>query len=96
MNITFLFKHAWRHLSRMRTYTFINVVGLIVSLTGAIIIARYVHQELTVDHYILHLDRTFMLTNVQDEGTSLNERGKNVSSVEMLHLSNIMACFSPK
>ena len=36
MNITFLFKHAWRHLSRMRTYTFINVVGLIVSLTGAI------------------------------------------------------------
>lgn len=68
----------------------------IVSLTGAIIIARYVHQELTVDHYILHLDRTFMLTNVQDEGTSLNERGKNVSSVEMLHLSNIMACFSPK
>lgn len=47
-------------------------VGLIVSLTGAIIIARYVHQELTVDHYILHLDRTFMLTNVQDEGTSIN------------------------
>ena len=95
MNITFLFKHAWRHLSRMRTYTFINVVGLIVSLTGAIIIARYVHQELTVDHYILHLDRTFMLTNVQDEGTSLTERGKHVSSVAMLHLSNIMACFSP-
>ena len=95
MNSLYIFKHAWRHLSRMRTYTFINVVGLIVSLTGAIIIARYVHQELTADHYILHLDRTFMLTNVQDEGTSLNERGKNVSSVEMLHLSNIMACFSP-
>ena len=25
----------------------------------------------------------------------INERGKNVSSVEMVHLSNIMACFSP-
>ncbi|MCQ2212538.1 MAG: FtsX-like permease family protein [Bacteroidaceae bacterium] len=48
-------------------------MGLIVSLTGAIIIARYVHQELTVDHYIPHLDRTFMLTNVQDEGTSHTE-----------------------
>ena len=95
MNSLYIFKHAWRHLSRMRTYTFINVVGLIVSLTGAIIIARYVHQELTVDHYILHLDRTFMLTNVQDEGTSLKEKKKNVSSVEMLNLSNIMACPSP-
>jgi len=73
MNIIFLFKHAWRQLSRMRTYTFINIVGLIVSLTGAIIIARYVHQELTVDHYIPHLNRTFMLTNVQDEGTSHTE-----------------------
>ena len=56
----------------MRPYTFINVLGLVVSLTGAIIIARYVHQELTVDHYIPLLDRTFMLTNVQDEGTSIN------------------------
>ena len=25
----------------------------------------------------------------------INERGKNVSSVEMVHLSTIMACFSP-
>lgn len=73
MKLSFLFKHAWRQLTRMRTYTFINIVGLIVSLTGAIIIARYVHQELTVDHYIPHLDRTFMLTNVQDEGTSHTE-----------------------
>lgn len=73
MNILFVFKHAWRQLSRMRTYTLINIVGLIVSLTGAIIIARYVHQELTVDHYIPHLNRTFMLTNVQDEGTSHTE-----------------------
>lgn len=73
MKLSFLFKHAWRQLSRMRTYTFINAVGLIVSLTGAIIIARYVHQELTVDHYIPHLNRTFMLTNVQDDGTSHTE-----------------------
>lgn len=95
MNITFPFKHACRLLSRMRPYTFINVLGLVVSLTGAIIIARYVHQELTVDHYIPLLDRTFMLTNVQDEGTPINERGKDVSSAEISHLCNIMACFSP-
>ena len=57
---------------RACAHIFINVLGLVVSLTGAIIIARYVHQELTVDHYIPLLDRTFMLTNVQDEGTSIN------------------------
>lgn len=70
---TYILKHALRSLTRMRTYTLINLVGLVVSLTGAIIIARYVHQELTVDHYIPHLDRTFMLTNVHDDGTSHTE-----------------------
>lgn len=58
---------AWRSIVRMRTYSFINVVGLVVSLTGAIIIARYVHQELTVDHYVPQLERTFLLTNVNKE-----------------------------
>ena len=81
MNITFLFKHACRLLSRMRPYTFINVLGLVVSLTGAIIIARYVHQELTVDHYIPLLDRTFMLTNVHDDGT-LHTEGVNYNHIE--------------
>lgn len=58
-----MLKHALRSLSRMRTYTVINLVGLVVSLTGAIIIARYVHQELTVNHYVPELDRTFLLVN---------------------------------
>ena len=60
---TYILKHALRNLSRMRTYTFINVMGLIVSLTGAIVIARYVHQELTVNHYVPELDRTYLLVN---------------------------------
>lgn len=66
----------------MRTYTLINLVGLVVSLTGAIIIARYVHQELTVNHYVPELDRTFILINhcgyeshiswSYDEGRNMN------------------------
>jgi len=60
--------HALRSLSRMRTYTLINVIGLVFALTGAIIITRYVHQELTVDHYVPELDRTFLLTNVKVDG----------------------------
>lgn len=47
----------------MRTFTFINAVGLIISLTGAIIIARYVHQELTVNHYVPELERTYIVLN---------------------------------
>lgn len=79
---TYMLKHALRSLSRMRTYTLINLVGLVVSLTGAIIIARYVHQELTVNHYVPELDRTFLLVNHggyeghiswgHDEGRNMN------------------------
>lgn len=59
----YILKHALRNLSRMRTYTIINVIGLIISLAGVIVIARYVHQELTVDSYVPYLDRTFLLVN---------------------------------
>lgn len=55
----------------MRTYTFINVVGLIVSLTGAIIIARYVHQELTVDDYIPEVDRTGVICRCGTDSKSI-------------------------
>ncbi|MCQ2220469.1 MAG: FtsX-like permease family protein [Prevotella sp.] len=71
MKLSFLFKHAWRQLSRMRTYTFINAVGLIVSLTGAIIIARYVHQELTVDDYMPEVDRTGVICRCGTDSKSI-------------------------
>ena len=50
----------------MRTYTIINLVGLVISLTGAIVIARYVHQELTVDDYIEDVDRVYVVGATQD------------------------------
>ena len=59
--MTYLLRHAWRSISRMRTYTIINLVGLVISLTGTIVIARYVHQELTVDDYIEDVDRVYVL-----------------------------------
>ncbi len=69
---TYILKHAMRNLSRMRTYTYINVMGLIVSLTGAIVIARYVHQELTVNHYVPELDRTYLLVNHCGYGSDIH------------------------
>lgn len=57
---------AIRMLLRFKVYTFINLLGLILSLTCALIIARYIHQEYTVDHYCPELDRTFLMTIVRE------------------------------
>ena len=42
---------AWKALARFRTYTFINILGLALSLACVLIILRYIHQEVTVNHF---------------------------------------------
>ena len=42
---------AIRTLSRFRIYTMINIIGLAVSVAATLIIVRYIHQEITVDHF---------------------------------------------
>ena len=78
----FLFRHAWRSISRMRTYTIINLVGLVISLTGTIVIARYVHQELTVDDYVPDVDRVMLLANVRNDGSLTNTEAENWNHVD--------------
>jgi ABC-type antimicrobial peptide transport system permease subunit len=58
--------YSLRLLTRFRTYTLINLVGLVFSVACALIIVRYVHQEKTVDHYVPELERTFWTTAVQE------------------------------
>lgn len=53
---------AFRVLKKFRLYTAINVAGLALSLACATIVIRYIHQELTVDSFVPHLDRTYILT----------------------------------
>lgn len=50
---------AIRSLSRFRLYTAINIVGLAMSLACVIILCRYIHRELTTDHFIKDLDRVY-------------------------------------
>ena len=52
-----IIKQAIRTLSKFRLYFTINLLGLVLSLTCGMILLRYIHQELTVDHYINNLDR---------------------------------------
>ena len=54
--------YAVRIVTRMKAYSLICVLGLVISLAGTATLVRYIHQELTVDHYLEDLDRTFWLT----------------------------------
>ncbi|WP_293714167.1 ABC transporter permease [uncultured Parabacteroides sp.] len=50
---------AIRSLSRFRMYTAINILGLAMSLACVIILCRYIHREVTTDHFIKDLDRVY-------------------------------------
>ena len=50
---------AIRPLLRFRTYTFVNIIGLALSLACFIIISRYVYSEWQTDHFYPDLDRVF-------------------------------------
>ena len=38
-------KQAFRIISRMKGYTALSLLGLIISLSGTVIISRYLYQE---------------------------------------------------
>ena len=67
MNIKSSMKQAFRIITRMKGYTALSLLGLIISLSGTVIISRYLYQEWTVDHFMPALDRTFLCC-VQYEG----------------------------
>ena len=52
----------------MKGYTALSLLGLIISLSGTIIIARYLYQEWTIDHWMPDLDRTYILTSEYGDG----------------------------
>ena len=51
-------KYAIRFLTRSKSYTLINLLGLAFSLACCIILIRYIHRELTVDTHCVDRDRT--------------------------------------
>lgn len=53
---------AWRSLKRQKLASFINLLGLIVSVTSCVLIMVYVQHELSYDNYHLKADRIFQLT----------------------------------
>ena len=52
----------------MKGYTALSLLGLIISLSGTVIISRYLYQEWTIDHWMPDLDRTYILTSEYGDG----------------------------
>jgi putative ABC transport system permease protein len=57
------FKTAWRNLKRQKTFSFINISGLALSLTAVWLIALFVADELSYDRYHENADRIYRLAS---------------------------------
>ena len=55
--------YAVRIITRMKAYSLICVLGLVISLAGTATLVRYIHQELTVDHHLKDLEHLHLLTS---------------------------------
>ena len=55
-------------LLKFRAYTVLNVVGLAVSLACVLTIARYIHQENTVNHCFPDYDRICLVKSIISNG----------------------------
>ena len=70
-----LFSQAFFRLGRMPGYTLLNMLGLVISLSGTVIITRYLHQEWTIDSWMPERDRICMTQKAEYE----NEGQQNPS-----------------
>lgn len=61
---------AVKTIFRFKAYTFINVIGLAVSVAASLIIVRYIHQEVTVDHFCKDLNQLYVLTVQESNGST--------------------------
>lgn len=68
---------AIRNLVKQRFYSFINVFGLAIGLTAALLIGLYIQHELSYDKFHTHKDRIVKANLVYGE----NEQNSNVMNV---------------
>ena len=56
-------KTAWRNIRRQKLFSFINIFGLVLSLTAVWLIALFITDELSYDRYHEKADRIFRLAS---------------------------------
>lgn len=55
---------AFRHLQKRPLFSFINILGLIISITGALLMGQYIFDEQQTDSFIPASERTYRLLRV--------------------------------
>ena len=54
-------KIAWRSLKKQPFFTFLNTFGLAIGMSGALLIALYIHDELSYDIMFVDADRIYRI-----------------------------------
>lgn len=73
--------YTFRLLTRSKSYTLINLSGLAVSLACCIVLARYIHRELSVDAHAI--DRSTIIVPLEDnDGNIIIKQPRNTSGVK--------------
>jgi putative ABC transport system permease protein len=63
------FKTAWRNLGKSKMHSFINIVGLSIGMTVAILIGLWIHDEVSFDRNFKNYDRIAnVIQNVTNNG----------------------------
>lgn len=75
---------AWRNLVNQRVYSLLNLSGLSLGLTCVLVIALYLKNELTFDHFHDKADRIYRLTTTTTNaaGTEIKNRTGNTGAVQ--------------
>lgn len=62
------FQIAWRNLMKRKFYSLINVAGLAIGMTCCVLIALYLHHELSYDKYHTKLNRIYRVVHAYRDG----------------------------
>ena len=71
------FKIAWRNLLKNKTYSFINIGGLAVGMSVAILVALWLEDELNFDRYHSNYDRIAQVMQHQTWNGKVNTQEAN-------------------
>lgn len=58
------FKIAWRNLVKNKSFSFINIAGLVIGITSCVLIFLYVQYELSYDKYNQQASQIYRLTEI--------------------------------
>src|SRR5687767_3404378 len=66
------FKVAWRVMFRTRAFSSINIIGLALGMTGALLLFLWIHHEHSYDQFHEKKDRLYQAWNKAKENGQFN------------------------